>query len=122
MDYGSPFTVMNMGTMFLIFLYYVLLYSLYPFVESCGKQIKCAKKFGKGMRKMLFWNHAIVFLQEGFLEILIVTAINFIYLRDAEASWENWNLVLTNVVSIVLIVAIAILMLLTVFYLWPKGT
>ena len=121
MDYGSVFTVMNMGTVFIIFLYYVLLYTIYPCAESCGRHVKCGKKVAKGLRKMLFWNHAIVFLQEGLLEILIVTAINFIYIHEAEAPWANWNLVLTNVVSIVLTVGIAILILFTVFYLWPKG-
>ena len=33
MDYGSLFTVMNMGTLFIIFLYYVLLYTIYPCAE-----------------------------------------------------------------------------------------
>ena len=122
MDYGSPFTVMNMGTMFLIFLYYVMLYTIYPCFDSCGRHIKCSKKCAKTLRKMLFWNHAIVFLQEGLLEILLVTAINFIYIHEAEAPWDNWNLVLNNVVSIVLTVGIAILFLTIVFYLWPKGT
>ena len=119
LDFGSPFIVMNLGTLFIIFLAYLLLYLVYPITVLLGKfNIFCSKR-AKCIEKMIFWNHVIVFLQEAFLEIMISSILNFIYIRDAEAPWENWNLIFTNVVAFILTTAISVLVLFTIFCLWP---
>ena len=119
LDYGSPFTVMNMSTLFIIFLAYIILYLIYPITLLLGRfNIFCNKR-AKCIEKMIFWNHAIVFLQEAFLEILISSILNFIYIRDAEAPWENWSLIFTNILSLFLTTALSVLVLFTILRLWP---
>ena len=44
LNYGSVFTIMNMGTMLLIFIYYSVLYLIYPFASLLSGNLKCAKK------------------------------------------------------------------------------
>jgi len=119
LNYGSMFIVMNMGTMLLVFICYILLYAIYPCTRLVGRHSPRAARLEQSLKKMLFWNHVIVFLQEGFLEILISGVINCIYMTSAEDPWGNWNLVFTNSVTIFLIAICALLIALS-FYLWPK--
>ena len=62
LNYGSIFCIMNMGTMLLIFLYYMVLYIFYAIFTILRHVSKRAKKWRKKLKAMLFWNHAIVFL------------------------------------------------------------
>ena len=90
LNYGSTFCIMNMGTMLIIFLGYTVLYFVYFLCKLLSPVSKKAKKISKKLNKMLFWNHAIVFLQEGFLEILIAAVINFVYMSKHQGdSWSN---------------------------------
>ena len=120
LNYGSVFTVMNMGTLLIIFLYYVVLYSIYPCVRLGKNHLKWCNKLEKKLNGMLFWNHAIVFIQEGFIEILIGALINFKYMVSADDPWGNWNLVFNNIITIVLTAASAVLCLFLVFFLYPR--
>ena len=38
LNYGSVFTIMNMGTMLIIFIYYSILYFSYPIVKLLSKK------------------------------------------------------------------------------------
>ena len=70
---------------------------------------------------ILFWNHAIVFLQEGFIEILIGAFVNFDYISKQEGgTWGNLSLVFNNVVTIFLTIAMGVLILFIAIYLWPR--
>ena len=82
MNIGSRYLVMNMGTMFLIFTFYAVLYVLYPFFFCCARNFKFkrCKACRKKTKPWLFYNHTIVFVQEGFLDFLIGAAINLIML------------------------------------------
>ena len=62
LNYGSIFCVMNMGTMLIIFLVYMSLYTFYAILSLLGLVFKKARKMKKKLAKSLFWNHAIVFL------------------------------------------------------------
>ena len=62
LELGSPFTIMNMGTLLIIFLFYILLYMLYPVTLLLGHFSICCSKRAKSIEKMIFWNHAIIFL------------------------------------------------------------
>ena len=54
MDIGSTYLVMNMGTMLMIFTFYLLLYFIYPFVNFLKRDCKCAGKVHKKIEPMLF--------------------------------------------------------------------
>ena len=65
LNYGSVFCIMNLGTMLVIFLTYLLLYLIYALVTFVGKALCCKKRANRlrsYLSAMLFWNHAIVFL------------------------------------------------------------
>lgn len=82
MDIGSRFMVMNMGTMFILFSIYLLMFIVYPCVRFLRNDAKCARKILKRMRHMLFYNHIILFLQEGYLDILLAGTVNLSFLRS----------------------------------------
>ena len=73
---------------------------------------------------MLFWNHLIVFLQEGFLEIALSIVICFSYIKSADGRYDPWansDMVYNNLCAIVLVITSSILFLFLVFYLWPRS-
>ena len=73
---GSRYTVMNMGTMLIILSFYVLLFIVYPCFNFIKNDSKCGRKYEGKIRSMIFWNHMILFFQEGFLDLLLVAVIN----------------------------------------------
>jgi len=78
---GSRYLVMNMGTMLMIFCFYLSLYFVYPCVKFCRNDAKCASKLTKKLKGMIFWNHSILFLQEGLFDILLAGAVNLFFLH-----------------------------------------
>ena len=122
LGYGSMFIIMNMGTMLIVLFYYLALYLV---VLPCAR---LSAKFGsrrgkrteKKLRKVLFWDHAIVFLQEGFMEICISALINFLFIADNQGAWASGDLLVSNFLTIFLTVAIIVLIALIAFYLWPR--
>ena len=120
LNYGSVFTIMNMGTMLIIFLYYALLYVIYPVMWFFARFSKRVRKLSSKLEDMLFWNHGIVFIQEGFLEIMIAAYINFDYMSKQDDPWSNSNIIFNNAVTIFLTAATFVLFLTIAFYLWPK--
>lgn len=119
LGYGSMFILMNLGTMLLVFIYYSILYMIYPCARLAKPYFDRAYKLEQSLKGMLFWNHAIVFLQEGLIEILLSGTVNMIFIARAKNAWSNWNLVFSNLTSIVLLTASVSLMFVTLF-LWPK--
>ena len=62
LSYGSNFVIMNLGTMFVVFTFYLALYMLYPILYVLGKWFKRPLRWRKKLDEMLYWNHLIVFL------------------------------------------------------------
>ena len=61
MQIGSRFLVMNLGTMLIIFCFYLLLFIVYPCFNVIKNDSKCGRKYEKKIRSMIFWNHTIIF-------------------------------------------------------------
>ena len=120
MNIGSTFLVMNMGTMLMILTFYLILYTIYPCAKFLRKELKCAKKLHKSIKPMLFWNHSIIFIQEGFLDILIASAINMQFFSNGSSAWSGASLVVTNLLCIFLTGCCSVLFFFTVGYLWPR--
>ena len=122
LGYGSMFIVMNMGTMLVVFFYYLALYLI---VLPCSR---LAARFGskrgtkteKKLKKVLFWDHAIIFLQEGFMEICISALLNFLFIADNQDAWSSGDLVVSNLLAIFLTISMITLILVIAFYLWPN--
>mmetsp|Transcript_27747 Transcript_27747/g.34486 ORF Transcript_27747/g.34486 Transcript_27747/m.34486 type:complete len:122 (+) Transcript_27747:1115-1480(+) len=110
---------MNMGTMLIIFVFYLALFVVYPCCRALRHDAKCAKRNTKKIGGMLFWSHPIVFLQEGYLDILITATINIIFVRDG-LEWNTTSLVITNALSLFMLASCAFLFLFSAFYLWPR--
>ena len=116
LEYGSMYAVMNMGTVFLVFLWYVLLFSFYPLVDFLKNDAIWAKRLHPKLVKKLFWREPIVLIQEAFLELSIVAGINMTIMHD----WSNWNMVLTNVSTVIITTACLSLVLFTVAWIYPR--
>ena len=42
LEYGSNFSVMNMGTLLIFFFWYLMLLAIYPFISFFASELKCA--------------------------------------------------------------------------------
>ena len=64
LGYGSMFIVMNMGTMLVVLFYYLTLYLVILPISRLAARYGSKKGMSteKKLRKVLFWDHAIVFL------------------------------------------------------------
>ena len=123
LSYSSSFVIMNLGTMQLIFMFYLALYMIYPITCMLSKCSPRAQRLRSTLNEMLFWNHAIVFLQEGFIEISLSVVISLSYIRRANPLYDHWgssDLVFNNFTGITLVIASSILFCFLLFYLWPR--
>ena len=77
---ASRYTVMNMGTMLLILTFYLLMYFLYPIFAFIKNDSRCGARMEAKLRPILFWNHSITFIYEGYLDMLIAGSINVLLL------------------------------------------
>ena len=113
---------MNMGTMLVILAFYLFLYLLYPFFKFIKKDSRCGAKVEAKLRHMLFWNHMITFITEGYLDILIAGSINVLLLENGEFSieWRTASEIISNVLSFILLAFCGISLLFVSCYLWPK--
>ena len=69
---------------------------------------------------MLFWSHAILFLQEGFLDIMLAVAINLEFFSGEPLAWKSASLVFTNLLAIIMAGLCGFLTCFTICYLWPR--
>ena len=69
---------------------------------------------------MLFWNHTILFVQEGFLDILLAGTVNLYFINEGTLKWDSGSLVVTNLLSMFLVASCGLLFLVMVVYLWPR--
>lgn len=68
---------------------------------------------------MLFWSHPILFIQEGYLDILIVATINLIFIKDG-LDWNSPSLLITNILSFFMLLCCTFLFFFVLLYLWPR--
>ena len=111
---------MNMGTMLIIFTFYLVILLIYPFVKFLRHDAKCAAKLLPKLHSMLFWNHTILFIQEGFLDILLAVSVNLYFLNEGTLEWNTFSLVFTNLLSIFMAACCGILFIFIIVYLWPR--
>lgn len=109
-----------MGTMLIILTVYVALYLAFPIFKFIKNDSKCGKRQYKKLRPVLFWTHAILFVQEGFMDILIASAVNLFYINEGELKWETWSLAFTNTLSIFMVACCGILVIFILGYLLPR--
>jgi len=117
---GSRYLVMNMGTLLLVFTFYVALFIVYPCCNKLGGVLQCARNNATKIRAMLFWSHPIVFIQESYLDILLAGSVNLYFIQGGELKWDNWSLVFTNLLTVTLVSGCGILFLFVLLYLWPR--
>ena len=120
LEIGSRFMVMNMGTMFLVLCFYGCLLIILPCCVFVKNDAKCAARNEPKIRRMLFFTHIILFLQEGYLDILLAGTINIFFIRNGDLEWNSASLFLTNLLSIVMVVSCGVLFLFMTCYLWPR--
>ena len=107
---------MNLGTLLIYFTWLIILYSLFPFVFVMSKVVKFIRKAEIKLRSILFWNGAIVFIQEAYLELCITCWLNLTIIND----WSNRDMMITNSITIILSTGCVVLPIFTLLWIWPN--
>ena len=108
--FESNYMIINLGTMFLVFIFILCLPVMLIFTKPCDRW-KSVHKKRNGCKKSLQGNVFIRYFLESCLDISICASLNYIYSSAAEDSirWDTMFQVLNNVTLIVLVVTIAVL-------------
>ena len=69
---------------------------------------------------MLFFNHIIIFMQEGYLDFLLSGSVSLVFIFNGELSWDSLSLVVSNLLSFAMIISCVTLFALINFHLWPN--
>jgi len=88
----SRFFVMNMGTLFLAWVYLqarVVIYLLLKYCFDC--KVKVLRRWEKAVKEDLFWNDFITFLYASYIEIVFAVALNF-----TQVQWDTWGCYYSN--------------------------
>jgi len=75
-EYGSMFMVYNMGTLFFVFFFYLLLYIVLALLHLFN--LKTLRAY-EALKRQLVWSWILRFLLEGCLEIAIFVCLNAIH-------------------------------------------
>ena len=113
---SGKFIIMNMGTLTIFILWQIALYPIYLFAHCCRQRI-CCQAVKNRLHNNLFWNGTILLIQEAYLDICICGLINVLSYK--EFSWTHPGIVLSNIVTILLLLGVIILPLIVLFYLKP---
>jgi len=89
-------------------------YLTYPLVCYLAPSARFIEKYRRGLKKQLFWNGAILFLQEAYLDILICVLIN---IRAIKQPWVTWTVGLSAFLTVILLASSIFLPLFILFYL-----
>ena len=113
---------MNMGPMLVILTFFLLLYLIYPLFYFIKKDSRCGSRVEAKLRPILFWNHIITFIYEGYFDMLIAGSINVLLLENGNFSmeWRTGSEICSNVLSFVILAICGALFFFVTFHLWPK--
>ena len=62
LEYGSYYIIMNMGTMLLVFFWYLLMFMIYPVADFLKNDANWARRVYNKLRPILIWNGSILFI------------------------------------------------------------
>lgn len=109
LDYGSFYSIMLLGCIFLVIVWMLLLYVVYLLLLSCCK-FQWPKKVLRYLRKTLFWKQWIVFTYATFLELFICSLIqakisheDWLYSKSVFASFLIWILVMVLIFYLLIV-------------------
>ena len=112
LDYGSHFSIMILGTLFLVMCWMVLLYVIFLLLLLCRVACVCPTNLIKALKKTLFWKQWIIFSYANFLEILIILALQAMIVGD---DWMLTSWVFTSFLIWILLAILSISIIFTTF-------
>ena len=74
----SFYSVMNMGTMFLVFAFNLSLLVLYLPLVTLGARSRFCRVLARKIHRAMFWRWQTIFVQEAYLDLLLTVSVNFI--------------------------------------------
>ena len=74
--FGSRYILVNMGTLGLFFLIYVILVVISSLLKFCGHRWNCCKILSKKVNRSLYWKSFITLLNQSFMIVIICALIN----------------------------------------------
>jgi hypothetical protein len=125
--YESRYMIVNMGMLFFVFLYLMLLILLTAVCTPCESRSNYLKKKMDGTRKSIYWGSFLIYFVEGSLEIYIAIFLNLTVKKNDESgeeeggsyfgTWDNRFDVFNNLMLITMTIATAlILFFIIIFY------
>jgi hypothetical protein len=103
--FETTILIMNLGTLWLVGIYCMIMYLLYFALYKC--EVPCIEKFRQKLATSLFWNGTIDFLNQGYIEFVFSV---FLTIKKGTFDWDNWGGVLNNV---------SFLFYSTIVFTWP---
>ena len=79
--FESEYWIVNSGTMFLIYIIYlVLLLFIYPVVRLCHKNVRNCQAFKQKLRQKVMWSSLVTLMNESYMIVVVCLLINVYYL------------------------------------------
>ena len=78
LDFGTIYAVPNLGTIFFIFLSFLLLVPFSCLMTCWAYRLRELRKYDKKLKEFLMWSGTVRFLLESYMELLLATSLNVI--------------------------------------------
>lgn len=100
LGYETQYIIMNMGTMFLVFSFNMILLAIYYPAKLLGLSYLRCRRLSRKIGKVMFFRWQLIFVQEAYLDLFISACINF---QKLEGTWTSFDNLFNNVVAIVIL-------------------
>ena len=118
LDYGSFYSIMILGCIFIAMVWMIFLYFVYLVLRLFRLRFRWPQRMIKYLHKMLFWKQWLVFAYATFIEIVICILLQ---LHIVETDWLETRWVLFSfLVTIALIIILIYLLVATFCIVWPE--
>ena len=108
---------MNIGSMLILLTWLMLLYAIYPVIKYLAPASRQIESVRRKLSQNIFWNGIILFVQEAYLDLAICGLINCLYFSE---SWDRWAVFFSNLVAVLLLLAVATLPIFLIAYIYPR--
>ena len=116
--YSHNVLLFNMGTLLIFFFYHIFCYLVAWPIYFLHTEAKWANKLlHSWIIPTCFWNGTILFVQEAYIELLLSSLVNITLLLE---DWSTWDLIFTNVLSILVLIGCLMLPVFIVVFIWPN--
>lgn len=110
-----------MGTLFLVLCWNTLLVIFLLLFMPFRGSFYAARIYVAKIKRQLFWNNSILFLQEAYIDLLFACVIQIMNFKEIDLTKTiSISELITNLFAIILLFQITLLPLILVCHVWPN--